>query len=359
MKDQRKMGIVSYGTYIPRFRMLVEEPLRVWDNTFLKVLKEQLLISERVVLSPDEDTVTMAVDAARQALERWGRGLQDVGGLYLGTCTSPYSSRPCSTIVAEALGENPSVDCLDVQFSTRSGTAALRIAQAMVLSEAAEYAIAIGSDTMNRHTAPGSLQEYTASAAAGALILGGNPDEIIAEVSPFVSVVSDLSDMFRLEGERYISSGGASTVDSGLGLYNHVSQAVTQYLKKYGHQPQDFHSVIFQQPSGVLPVVLAKHLGFSGEQVMPGVTSYKLGDLGSASTLVSLSSILDKASPNQKILVASYGFGAGADVTTITVTENIRRFRRQAPTVEQQVQNKVQLDYATAMKYEGKYIKQS
>jgi 2-acetylphloroglucinol acetyltransferase len=358
MKDQNRLGIVSYGTYIPRFRMLVEEPLRIWDNTFLKVLKEQLLISERVVLSPDEDTVTMAVDATRQALERWGHGLQDVGGLYLGTCTNPYSSRPCSTIVAEALGENPSVDCLDVQFSTRSGTAALRIAQAMVLSKASQYAIAVGSDTINRHTAPGTLQEYTASAAAAAVIVGENPDEIIAEVGPFVSIVSDLSDMFRLEGERYISSGGASTIDSGLGLYSHISQAVSEYLKRYGFKPQDFHSVVFQQPSGVLPVALAKRLGFSAEQVMPGVISYKLGDFGSASTLVALSSILDHASPNQKILVASYGFGAGADVTAITVTENIRRFPRQASTVEQQIQNKVQLDYATAMKYENKFLKQ-
>jgi 3-hydroxy-3-methylglutaryl CoA synthase len=359
MNDKRKVGIVSYGAYIPQFRMLVEEPLRVWDNTFLTVLKEQLLISERVVLSPDEDTVTMAVEAGKQAMQRWGHGLEEVGGLYLGTCTNPYSSRPSSTIIAEALGENPSVDCMDVQFSTRSGTAALRVAQAMVTSEAARNAIALGSDTMNRHTAPGTLQEYTASAAAAALIVGDNPDEIIAELGPFLSVVSDLSDMFRLEGDRYISSGGSSAIDSGLGLYNHISQAVSQYLKKYDYKPQDFQSVVFQQPSGVLPVVLAKRLGFSAEQVMPGVISYKLGDFGSASTMVSLASILDKASPNQKILVASYGFGAGADVTAITVTENISRFPRQSLTVEQQIQNKVQLDYATAMKYESKFMKKA
>lgn len=357
MKNQRRTGIVSYGTYIPQFRMPVEEPLRVWDNTFLKVLKEQLLISERIVLSPDEDTVTMAVESTRQALQRWGHGIEDVDGIYLGTCTNPYSSRPSSTIVAEALGENPSVDCMDVQFSTKSGTSALRVAQAMVSSEAARYAVAIGSDTMNRHTAPGTLQEYTASAAAASFIMGDNPDEIIAEIGPFGSIVSDLSDMFRREGERYISSGGSSASDSGLGLYNHISQAVTEYLKVHELKPKDFHSVVFQQPSGVLPVILAKRLGFSAEQVMPGVIAYKLGDLGSASALISLASLLDKASPNQKILVASYGFGAGADVTVVTVTENIHRFPRQVATVEQAVQNKVQLDYATAMKYEGKFIK--
>jgi 3-hydroxy-3-methylglutaryl CoA synthase len=359
MNDKRKAGIVSYGAYIPQFRIAVEEPLKVWDNTLLTVLKEQLLISERVVLSPDEDSVTLAVEAGRQALQRWGRGLEALGGLYLGTCTNPYSSRPSSTIIAEALGESASLDCMDVQFSTKSGTAALRVAQAMVLSEAAPYAMALGSDTMNRHTAPGTMEEYSASAAAAALIVGSNPEEIIAEVGPFVSVVSDLSDMFRLEGERFISAGDSSATDSGLGLYGHISQAVTQYLKKYDYKPQDFQSVVFQQPSGVLPVVLAQRLGFSADQVMPGVISYKLGDFGSASALVSLASVLDKAGPGQKILVASYGFGAGADVTAITVTENISRFSRQSSTVEQQIQNKVQLDYATAMKYENKFMKRA
>jgi 3-hydroxy-3-methylglutaryl CoA synthase len=354
---ERRAGIVSYGVYIPRLRITVEETFRVWNNTFLSILKDQLLVSERVVLSPDEDSVTMAVEAGRQALERCRDVDRQIGGLYLGTCTNPYDSRPSSTILAEAFGDNRSLDCADLQFSTKSGSSALQIARAMVLCGNMERAMAIGSDTMNRHTAPGTFQEYVASASAAAFVVGSEPEQIIAEIGPFESAISDLSDAFRLDGERYIRSGGLSAIESGVGLFKHVSQVVRRYLEKYGFKPQDFDYVIFQQPVGVVPVALSMRLGFSMEQVIPALIAYELGDIGSASALVALALTLDQAQPGQRILMASYGFGAGADVTTLTVTENITRYEKTAPLVDEQIKRKQLVDYATAMKFEGKYMK--
>lgn len=353
------VGILSYGVCVPPMRLAVEETLGVWENNALKILKEQLLVSERVVLSPDEDTVTMALQAGRQALDRWRGEHRRIGGFYLGTCTNPYDSRPSSTILAEALASSLTMDCMDVQFSTKSGSAALQVARAMVLSGSVERAMAFGSDTMNRHTAPGTFQEYVASAAAGALLVGRASDGAIAEIGPFYSVVSDLSDGFRMDGERYLRSGGLSALESGIGLFRHVSRAVQGFLKKYDAKPEDFDFVVFQQPAGVVPVALTMRLGFSMEQTMPGVTAYELGDVGSSSTLIGLSLILDQAMPGQKILVASYGFGAGADVTVVTTTDRIADYPRTAPTVDEQIKNKRLVDYATAMKYEGKYMKVS
>lgn len=355
----RNVGIVSYGAYIPKLRMTAEETLRIWNNTILAIIKEQLLVSERVVLSPDEDSVTMAVEASRQALERWGQPYQQIGGLFFGTCTNPYDSRPASTILVEALGDNHRINCADIQFSTKSGVSALQVARAMVLSGAMDNAIAIGSDTMNRHTAPGTFQEYVASSAAAALILGNDPEQIIAEVGPFETLVSDLSDSFRLEGERYIRSGGLSTLESGVGLFRHVSQAVTDYMKKYGYSAKDFDFIVFQQPVGVVPVALCMRLGFSMEQVIPGLVAYELGDVGSASPLLSLALTLDQAKPGQKILLASHGFGTGADVTVLKVTENISRYKKTGLSVDDQIKRKSLVDYATAMKFEGKYMKVS
>lgn len=356
MSDQ-PVGLISYGVCIPPLRLAVEETLGVWDNNALKILKEQILVSERVVLPPDEDAVTMALEAGRQALERSRPEDREIDGFYLGTCTNPYDSRPASTILAEALGNRPTLDCLDVQFSTKSGSAALQIARAMVLSGAVERAMAFGSDAMNRHTAPGSFQEYLASAGAGALVIGGAGDGAIAEIGPFYNVVSDLSDGFRLAGDRYLRSGGLSALESGVGLFRHVSRAVQGFLKQLDATPKDFDFVVFQQPAGVVPVALTMRLGFSMEQTMPGLVAYELGDVGSASTLIGLSLVLDQAVPGQRILLASYGFGAGADVTVVTTTERIADYRRTAPTVDEQIKRKRLVDYATAMKYEGKYMK--
>ena len=354
---ERRAGIVSYGVHIPRLRITVEETLRVWNNTFLSIVKDQLLVSERVVLLPDEDSVTMAVEASRQALDRCGDTDRQIGGLYLGTCTNPYDSRPSSTILAEALGDNRTLDCTDIQFSTKSGSSALQIARAMVLCGAMDRALAIGSDTINRHTAPGTFQEYVASAAAAAFVVGSEPGQIIAEIGPFDTVISDLSDSFRLDGERYIRSGGLSALESGIGLFKHVGQAVRRYMEKHGCKHTDFDYVVFQQPIGVVPVALSLRLGFSMEQVIPTLIAYELGDIGSASPLVALALTLDQAQPGQRILMASYGFGAGADVTTLTVTENIDQYRRTGPLVDEQIKQGQLVDYATAMKFEGKYMK--
>lgn len=122
-------------------------------------------------------------------------------------------------------------------------------------------------------------------------------------------------------------------------------------------RPKDFDYVVFQQPFAVVPVALALKLGFGMEQVTQGLVAYELGDLGSAGVGVGLANVLDSAEPGQKILLASYGFGAGADVTILTTTNGIRQMRRDGATVEQQIQNKLPVDYATAMKFEHKYAK--
>src|SRR5262245_20738397 len=83
MTKPASVGITSYGTFIPRCRMGVEEPLRVWNNVFVELLKELLMVSERSVIMADQDTITMAVEAARQALARWGRHRDDLCALYV------------------------------------------------------------------------------------------------------------------------------------------------------------------------------------------------------------------------------------------------------------------------------------
>jgi hydroxymethylglutaryl-CoA synthase len=357
MTQRRHVGLASYGTFVPRCRLAIEEPLRVWNNAFIEILKEQLMVSERAVILPDQDTITMAVEASRQAILRSDVGRDDLGAIFLGTCTNPYDSRPSSTLVAEALGRQGWTSCCDVQFSTKSGTSALQYACAMVGSGAVSNALAIGADTINKHVAPGTLQEYSGSAGAAAFVVTAEPDAVIAEIGPFTTYTSDLSDAFRVSGERYLRSGGLAVQESGMGFLEHVGRAVERHLHESGLRQADIDHVIFQQPVGVVPVALALKLGFGMEQVTMGLIAYELGDLGSASVGVGLASVLDVAEPGQTILVASYGFGAGADVTILRPTPAIRAARRDGPLVEDQIQDKVMVDYATAMKYEHKYAK--
>ena len=83
----------------------------------------------------------------------------------------------------------------------------------------------------------------------------------------------------------------------------------------------------------------------------------RIGNTGSASVLIGLAKVLEQAKAGDKILLVSYGFGAGADAIVLTVTELAEKLRGNAKTVEEQLAYKTMVDYKTAMKYEYKYIR--
>ena len=148
-----EIGITSYGVAIPRRRLDVNEIADLWMNLEKGVVTNKWGMKERTVLAQDEDSTTLAVAAAKEAFLR-NEKAKEVEALYYGTCTNPYDSRPSGTIVLEALDLPYSTKCTDVQFSTKSGTAALLESYAMVKAGLAKQALAIGTDTIDRHTAP-------------------------------------------------------------------------------------------------------------------------------------------------------------------------------------------------------------
>ena len=71
-------GIVGYGSYVPHYRITVEEIARVWNKDGKKI-SAGLGVQEKAVASFDEDCCTMAVEAAREAVEVAGMDAQKIG----------------------------------------------------------------------------------------------------------------------------------------------------------------------------------------------------------------------------------------------------------------------------------------
>ncbi len=323
----------------------------------LKLLKHQLFISERTVTGPGQNAVTLGVEAAQRALQYAGIDAADIDALLMGTCTNPDPYHPLAIEVARAfLGASKRLFTADVQFSTKSGTSAIQIGYALVRSGRARKVLAIGSDTLNRMTASGTVAEYAASAAAGAVIIGTH--KVIAEIETTLSYATDLSDEFRLQGERHIRSGGfqalASSLESGFGIKDHIVAAVRSIFEQHKLEPADFTYVVFQQPYGIVPFSLGEALQIDLSKITPSNIAYELGNCGSASVLIGLANILDIAKADDRILVASYGPGAGSDVLCLRVTDEIQNKKDSEMLVEDLIADREMLDYATAMIYEDK-----
>jgi hydroxymethylglutaryl-CoA synthase len=347
--QQSGAGIVSYGAYVPRYRIRATEIARVWGHD-LK-MGDQLNIKEKSVPGPDEDVATMSVEAARTALLRADLPPRRIGAIYVGSESHPYAVKPTGTIVSEAIGAGPFVQMADYEFACKAGTAAMQNCMGLTISNMIDLGLAIGADTSQG--APGDALEYSAAAGAAAFVIGRQPSEFIAKFNFTTSYTTDTPDFWRREGQKYPSHGERFTGTPA--FFKHVQAAAQRVFSEMGTTPEDYQYVVFHQPNGKFPRMVGKKLGFQDAQVETGLLAPRIGNTYSAAVMLGLCNVLDVASPDDRILVAGYGSGAGSDAFDLTVTSRIEKVRSSAfASLEQATQDGIPLDYATYAKFRGK-----
>ncbi|MDI6819702.1 MAG: hydroxymethylglutaryl-CoA synthase [Candidatus Hodarchaeaceae archaeon] len=336
------VGIIGYGVYIPRYRLKVEEVARVWGDDAERV-KRGLLLEEKSVPGPDEDTATIAVEAACNAVKRGGVDPKEIGAIYVGSESHPYAVKPTATIVAEAIEATPNLTAADYEFACKAGTAGIQTCMGMVEARMMKYGMAIGADTAQG--APGDPLEYTAAAGGGALIIGKNGAGALATIEGTCSYTTDTPDFWRREMQPYPRHGGRFTGKPA--YFKHVTSAASALLRQLQLTSRDFAYAVFHQPNGKFPLQVAKELGFSSEQVLPGLLVVKIGNTYSGSTMIGLAAVLDQAKPGERILMVSYGSGAGSDAFSVMVQDAIETKRDMAPKVLDYVNRGINIDYST------------
>ncbi|MEM0158327.1 MAG: hydroxymethylglutaryl-CoA synthase [Thermoplasmataceae archaeon] len=343
-------GIVTYGSYIPRFRIKPEEIARVWGED-VDSIKNGIYILSKSVPAPDEDVATISVEAARNALARKKLNPKKIGAIYVGSESHPYAVKPTATIVASAIGADFPLFSADYEFACKAGTAGIQNVRAMVESGDIEYGMAIGADTSQG--APGDVLEYTASAGGTAFVMGKN--DVIAEINSTLSVTSDTPDFWRREGQPYPSHGERFTGEPA--YFRHTLSAARMMMQRMHTEPTDYTYAVFHQPNGKFPTRAAKTLGFTDKQFKEGLLTPVIGNTYSASMMTGLSAILDVAKPGERILAVSFGSGAGSDAFDITVTDNIDSLdRKAAPSIKEMLSKVRWLDYAMYAKFKKKIV---
>lgn len=344
-----KVGIVSYGGYVPRYRITPKDIGAIWGADGASVGRA-LGIKSKSVPGPDEDVITMSVEAARNCMRKVDVDPKDVGAIYVGSESHPYAVKPTATVVAEAIEATPLMTAADYEFACKAGTAAIQTCMGLTLSKLCRYGMAIGSDTSQG--APGDALEYSASAGAAAFLIG--TENVIATLDHTLSYTTDTPDFWRREGQRYPSHGGRFTGEPA--YFKHVYNCAQMLMKKAGTKPSDYDYVVFHQPNGKFPVRVGKMLGFQEKQMETGLLVTEIGNTYSAAALLGLAAILDIAKPAQRILAIAYGSGAGADGFDLTLTEEIKRLKGEAPSTMSMVKNATFIDYSTYAKFRGKIL---
>jgi len=336
------IGIVSYGAYVPKYRIKTEEIARVWKKDPAEI-RNSLGIVEKAVASWDEDAVTLGLEAAIRCLGTRFRP-DNIGAILVGSETHPYAVNPTSTIIGEFLGIGHHYFAADLEFACKAGTAAIELIAGLIKSGQVNYGLAVGTDVAQSR--PHDVLEYTSGAGAAAFLLGNSSQEIIAELVAFTSYSSDTPDFWRRDGIRFPSHSGRFSGEPA--YFTHVLGAANLLFKKTKTKPADFDYCVFHMPNGKFPVAVASRLGFTKEQFLPSFVAPQIGNPYSASTLIGLASVLKQAKPDQKIFMVSYGSGAGSDAFIWKTTKHIEKYRKHES--NQLLSQKEYIDYPRYLK---------
>lgn len=336
-KEYETPGIVGYAAYSSKFR-----------------IQEGSIT--RAVPFVDEDAITASVEAGKLALIHSGIDSAQVGKVYVGSESNPYAVKPIASKVAQVLKLGPEdedlqvVDAVDTEFACKAASSMFKDASALVNYPKSDmkYTMVIGADNSQAapRNCPGGELDLFVGYGGSAFIFGKH--DIIAEIEGWTSYTSDTPDFWRRDGEPFPMHGGRFTGDPA--YFKHVRKTAARLMEKMHFTPGDLDYFVVHQPNPQFPVKIAKELGFKDEQYTCTIQVNKFGNTYSGCSPLSLASVLDLAKPEERILMVSYGSGAGSDAYVFRTTSQLLDKRnRQKLTVKRQSESPFleYVDYTT------------
>jgi 3-hydroxy-3-methylglutaryl CoA synthase/NAD(P)-dependent dehydrogenase (short-subunit alcohol dehydrogenase family) len=311
MDGDNMVGITSFGAYIPRLRldrMSIFQSMGWFAPAIVLAAR-----GERSMCNWDEDSLTMAVAAARNCLT--GMNKSQVDGLYLASTTLPFADRQNAGIVATALNLRSDILTADFTASQKAGTGALIAAMDAVKGGDRHQVVVAAAD--RRETRAAGFYEMWFGDGAAALCVGDR--NVIAEFLGSHSVSYDFVDHYRGTGKPYDTMWEERwTRDEGYAKI--IPEAINGLMGKLDIRMDDVDQLVFPCFFKAEHRKIAAMLGAAGDKVADNLHEV-CGETGAAHSLLMLSHALESAKPGERILVA--GFGQGCNALYFRVTGNI------------------------------------
>lgn len=289
-------GIVSYGAYIPFYRLPISVINKAWGRGGGQ--------GEKAICNFDEDSLTMMVAAGLDCLK--GIDPKSIDGLYTATTTSPYTERQVASLIATALDLRTDIRTADFANSLRAGTTALAAACDAVNSGAARSVLVLAGDS-RMGECQGEMEQQLGD-GAGAILVG--KDKVIADITQIHSISYDFPDHWRATGDEFVRSWEDRWgVDEGYMV--HQPEAMKGVLKKAKLESKDVTKAVFYGTTARRHAELGRKAGLTPEQTQnPNLD--KIGNTGAAQVIMTLVGALEEAKAGQTILVTGYGDGSDA-----------------------------------------------
>jgi len=305
------IGITSYGAYVPRLRldrMSIFQAMGWFAPAIMMVAQ-----GERSMCNWDEDTLTMAVGAARDCLKGFDK--QSLDGLYLASTTLPFADRQNAGVVAAALNLDSRLITSDFSASQKAGSTALITALESVKSGERSNILVAASD--RRETKTAYFYEMWFGDGAAAFTVGDN--KVIATYKGSYSVSHDFVDHYRgaakqfdyMWEERWTRDAGYAKI---------IPEAVNGLLSKLDMRIDQVDKLVYPCFFKGDHRKIAKNLGATPEALVDNMHDI-CGETGTAHPFLMMTAALEASKPGDHILMA--GFGQGCNALMFEVTDRI------------------------------------
>ena len=332
-------GISGYGVYIPRLRIKKEDYAKAWGSFSASG------VSEKAVMGFDEDVLTASAKVSKRALESVPIGPEKITRFALASTTPPYVEKLLSGTVMVGIGVPNSALSSDHITSTRAGTEAMLAAFEHLGANPKGTALVTAADCP-RASMWDSI-EHALGAGAAAFVLSN--ENLVAELEGHSSYASEyFGERFKPRDETLVHVLNVKKFFQS-SLIKNATSAATALMKNLGSKPEDYAHVIIQQPDARVPATIGARLKFTESQLASGLVAKSLGDLGAASTPVALAATLDSAKAGDRIMVISYGSGAGSDALSFKVVSD----RKATVSYQAESERKEYIDYIKYLKLKG------
>jgi 3-hydroxy-3-methylglutaryl CoA synthase len=304
-------GIIGFGSYVPRYRLPREVIAKEWGQPSMG--------GERAVAGHDEDSLTLAINAAFHALPEGTAA--DIGAIYFASTTPPYREKQSAATIAAALDAGTDVRTADITDSLRAGTSALRAALDAVQAGARRALVCAGDCRMAE---PDTYAEQNYGDAGAAIVLGGEGEPVIAEVIGAYSQTEEFLGTWRNDEQEFLHAFPGA-FETKVGYAPFVIGAVRGLLEQTGTAPKAIAKAVIAGPSPRAVAGVAKSLTLDLKQQVQDTLWMLIGDTGTAQPLVLLAGALERAAPGELILLVSYG--DGADALLLRTTDAISGYK--------------------------------
>jgi 3-oxoacyl-[acyl-carrier-protein] synthase-3 len=317
--SQKQIGILGTGVYVPE-AVLTNEDLEKIVETSAQWIVDRSGIQERRIAAPEEDSVSMAIVAGRQALAAAGLEPEQLSYIILGTNTPAHFFPAGAIRVQEELGIGGKAAAFDLQAGCCGFNYALYVGERLVAPEG-KYALIIGSDANSRFT------DWTNRTTcvlfgdgAGAVVVG--PSDRGRIIKSFIASKLNMNLFCETEFDEHVSPFRAPQTHvsrhflqmDGPEIFKFavraVKDSIPRILELAGMTQEEIDYLIIHQGNYRILESAARFARVPMDKVF--VNIHKYGNTSAASVPIALHEALEegKIRPGDRVLLVSFGAGA-------------------------------------------------